>query len=171
MDHNCNCEKNSLCFARYHLETTITVISFSVLQIALLHLLNSSVTLMQLSDTLHAYKNPFFLRAHCGEVASSLVRLSWPHQGTVPRVVTQLWRPPAAWVLPPSRSLPVTRVEGQNSTEWTHRINSSKPGQGQCQKEKAFVYKRSSPYWQGMKQRTAFFTAWGPGHMNLNAVT
>lgn len=45
MDHNYNCEKNSLCFARYHLETTITVISFSVLQIALLHLLISSVTL------------------------------------------------------------------------------------------------------------------------------
>lgn len=43
MAHNCNCEKNSLCFARYHLETTITVISFSVLQIALLHPRNSSV--------------------------------------------------------------------------------------------------------------------------------
>lgn len=94
-------------------------------------------------------------------MASFLVRLSWPHQGTVPRVVTQLWRPPAAWVLPPSGSLPVTRVEGQNSTEWTHRINSSEPGQGQRQKEKALVYKRSSPYRRGMKQQTAFFTSLG----------
>ena len=48
-----------------------------------------------------------------------------PRQGTVPRAVTQLWRPPAAGALPPSGSPPVMR--GQGRAEWTQRINSSEP--------------------------------------------
>lgn len=59
--------------------------------------------------------------------------------------MTQLWRPPAAWVLPPSGSLPVTRGEQQGRAEWTQRINSSEPGQGQQPGGKPLFYGRSAP--------------------------
>lgn len=43
--------------------------------------------------------------------------------------------------LPPSGSLPVTRVQGQGRAEWTQRINSSEPGQGQCRKQSLCLQK------------------------------
>lgn len=139
----------------------IRIISSSVLQMAFFYFLISSVILL-MHKRIH-----FFLCSHCGtgspyragQGGEFPVCLSRPRQGTVPRAVTQLWRPPAVWVPPPSGSLPVTRTEGQNRIEWARRINSSEPGQGQRQKEKAFVYKRSGPYRRGSKQQRGFLSA------------
>lgn len=124
-----NCEKNALDSAKdparnYHWDSLLLG-----LQLPLLHFLISSVM------PLDAQGIYFSWALGSARAESSPICLSQPHQGTIPRAVTQLWRPPAAGVLPPSGSVPVTRVEGQDRAEWTQSLNSSEPGQGQCRKE------------------------------------
>lgn len=91
---------------------------------------------------------------------------SRPHQGAVPRAVTQLWRPPAVGALPPPGSPPAARAEAQNGTELQGPEGLTAQGQGQGSPRRgpcsqAGQEASEGPGWHGVPR--AWVTPGAPG--------
>lgn len=142
----CNRENNFLGFATHTQQpgTTMRIMPFPAVQRIRPHAHGLSDTPMHGSPRLPRARTAAQPWQHPG-CRFPAARLGPPLQGMVPRAVTQLRRPPAVWVLPPSGSLPVTsrgerdRREPKGST--AHRQVKGSAGR----KQPLFLQDPASP--------------------------